>query len=158
MIIPPGTAETITELKEGAAIDWINVLAKVPVSPKTAAIVHQPRRTIRSRNGPDATARTPDVSQSPRTCKGESSEPSILFHWYIASRRMNKAIARDPATFRLDLAIVEYAFATGACTSCDKTPVQVCNSACLSDSLSSAAAVKTLLNASEIFDESNFKL
>src|ERR1051325_8365089 len=108
MINPPGRRVRSAELTNvGAAIDLINVPARPAVSPNTAAIVHQPRRTIRSRKGPDTTAKTPDVSQSPRTCKGESSEPSILFHWYIASRRMNKAIAREPATFRLDLAIVE---------------------------------------------------
>src|SRR5215204_4696150 len=98
MIIPPGSRVRRPELMNvGDAIDLINVPAKPAVSPNTDAIVHQPRRTIRSRNGPDATARTPDVSQSPRTCKGESSEPSILFHWYIASRRTNRAMARDPA-------------------------------------------------------------
>src|SRR5512139_3066524 len=108
MIIPPGRRLSKAELTNvGAPMDLINVPAKPAVSPRTAAMVHQPRRTIRSRNGPDATASTPDVSQSPRTCKGESSEPSILFHWYMASLRTNKAIASEPATFRLDLAIVE---------------------------------------------------
>src|SRR5512139_2664665 len=108
MIVPPGKRDRRAELTNvGAAMDLINVPARPAVSPRTAAMVHQPRRTIRSRNGPDAIARTPDVSQSPRTCRGESSEPSILFHWYIASRRINKAMDRDPATFRLEFAIVE---------------------------------------------------
>src|SRR5690349_3571875 len=108
MISPPGRRVRIAELTNvGDAMDLINVPANPAVSPNTDAIVHHPRRTIRSRKGPDAIASTPAVSQSPRTCKGESSEPSILFHWYMASRRMNKAMAREPATFKLDLAIVE---------------------------------------------------
>src|SRR5512139_2678070 len=76
----------------------------------------------------------------------------------MASRRMNNATARDPATFRLDLATAEYEFFAGARMNSPKAVPHFCTSACLDSSLFCAAWTNTLPNASEIFDESNIRL
>ena len=63
---------------EVAVVELTKFIASPPASPITFPTIHQPRRTIRSRKGPDTTARTPAVTQSPTTRRPLSSSPSNL--------------------------------------------------------------------------------